>query len=206
VSPPAKDLDEHRRRAEAGASPADDGDEQPLRDLMMRYQAGEIEAFDALYVHIAPRLRAWFARQRLDLGADRDDLVQETFLQLHRARHTYSPRRPAAPWIFAIARHVYLMDRRRRWRKQGRETDDAPLARTPLESPARAAEARDALARGLRGTNPKRRAALVLHHFWGLTFGEIGRLLGVRSNTAKLRSSRGARDVRERLGEQEDDR
>lgn len=180
-------------------------DDEPLRQLMMRYQAGEIEAFDALYALAAPRLRAWFGRQRLDLGAQRDDLVQETFLQMHRARHTYSPNRPARPWIFAIARHVYLMDRRRRQRKQGRESADDPLSHPPVESPARAAEARDALSRGLAGTSRQRRASLLLHHYWGLTFGEIGRLLGVRPNTAKLRSSRGARDVRRHLDASEED-
>ena len=49
-----------------------------------------------------------------------DDLVQETFLQLHRARHTYNPAFPLLPWAMAIARHVWLMDRRTLSRRRAR--------------------------------------------------------------------------------------
>lgn len=204
MGPPAKDPDERQSRPAPDEASSDSADDAALRDLMKRYQAGEIEAFEALHATLAPRLSGFFGRQRLDWGADRDDLVQATFLQMHRARHTYSPTRPAAPWIFAIARHVYRMDRRSRRRKQGRETNASPLEHAAVDSPAHSAEARDALARGLAATTLPRRTALLLHHYWGLTFREIGRLLGVRTTTARLRSSRGARDVRRRLDEEDE--
>lgn len=58
-------------------------------------------------------LRRYLLSQARD-GARADDLVQETFLQMHRARHTYDSSYPLTPWVTAIARHVWLMDCRTR--------------------------------------------------------------------------------------------
>ena len=58
-----------------------------------------------------PNLRA-FAVSLCGNQERADDLVQETLLQLHRARHTYDSAYPLMPWAMAIARHVWLMDRR----------------------------------------------------------------------------------------------
>ncbi len=80
-----------------------------METLMARYQAGDGAAFEALYRELAPRLR----RELLSLSCDAwrvDDLVQRTFLDIHRARRTYNPRSPLMPWVQAIVRHVVLSD------------------------------------------------------------------------------------------------
>src|SRR5262245_66270789 len=78
---------------------------------MQGYLGGRIDAFDGLYDALAGRLRGYLLSLCRD-AALADDLTQETFLQLHRSRRTYEPGRPVTPWVFAIARHVYLMNRR----------------------------------------------------------------------------------------------
>lgn len=50
---------------------------------------------------------------------------------------------------------------------------------------------------------PDRREALLLHHAWGFSFAEIGQLLGIRADAAKLRFSRGMADLRRSLVEAE---
>ena len=55
---------------------------------------------------------------------------------------------------------------------------------------------RDGLRRALGAVLPDRREALLLHHVWGFTFIEIGQMLGIRPQAAKLRSSRGMGDLR----------
>ena len=92
-----------------------------LRQLMREYQSGRFEAFDEIYASIAPALRRYLLSQARD-GAKADDLVQETFLQMHRARHTYDASFPLMPWAMAIARHVWLMDRRTSRAAPGRPT------------------------------------------------------------------------------------
>ena len=172
----------------------------------MRYQAGDLAAFEELYARFAPRARGWLAKRRLAPGADAEDLTQETFLQMHRSRHTWSPSRPFEPWAFAITRNVYRMDCRSRSRKQGRETaiEDEPAAGS--ETPEAAAVRRVAIGRALAETTPKRRVSLLLHHLWGLSFKEIGKLLAINPAAAKLRARRGAADVRQALdGDREDE-
>lgn len=88
-------------------------EDQRLRELMREYQSGRFEAFDEIYAALGPVLRRYLLSQARD-GARADDLVQETFLQMHRARHTYDSSYPLTPWVTAIARHVWLMDCRTR--------------------------------------------------------------------------------------------
>src|SRR5690349_16591841 len=96
--------------------PARDAAELELCRLMAGYLDGRLEAFDALYAALAPRLRSYLLAQCRDATLA-DDLVQDAFLQLHRSRRTYEPGRPVTPWAFAIARHVFLMHRRRTARR-----------------------------------------------------------------------------------------
>ena len=80
-------------------------DEERLVPLMIAYQAGRIDAFEALYLALADDVRRFFAASVLEPSAARD-LAQQTFLELHRARHTYRPPRPVRPWVFGIAVNV----------------------------------------------------------------------------------------------------
>src|SRR5689334_666122 len=82
-----------------------------LSALMAAYQDGSPAAFDALYAELAPQLEKYLLVLVRDAARARD-LLHETFLQIHRARHTYDRQRRAEPWLFALARHVYLIDRR----------------------------------------------------------------------------------------------
>ena len=89
---------------------------------MAAYQAGQSAAFERLYHALAPRLRGYLISLTASVPRA-EDLLQETFLQIHRSRHTYTPPRPVAPWAFGIARHVYLMDCRAWARRQRLETE-----------------------------------------------------------------------------------
>lgn len=73
-----------------------------LRTLMREYQQGRFEAFDDLYAALAPVLRRYLSSYARD-GARADDLVQDVFLQLHRARHTYDPAYPVGGVVIAPA-------------------------------------------------------------------------------------------------------
>jgi RNA polymerase sigma-70 factor, ECF subfamily len=172
-------------------------DDVRLRALMAAYQGGQLEAFDQLHALLAPRLTRWLRGHTGD-ALEAQDLAQETFLQIHRARHTYDPSYPLTPWAFAIARHVWLMHRRARSRRpQPQETTDR------LDIPVRAdvdaygvrSDVRDALA----DIPSAQRQSVVWHHVFGLSFREIASRLGIRESAAKLRSSRGMAELRARL-------
>jgi len=88
-----------------------DRPERELVELMQGYLDGRVDAFDRLHAALAGRLRGYLRSQCRD-AALADDLLQDTFMQIHRSRRTYEPGRPVTPWAFAIARHVYLMHAR----------------------------------------------------------------------------------------------
>ncbi len=180
-------------------------DEAPdeLTRLMIGYQNGQLEAFESLYRAMAPPLLRYvnsFVRN----ASIAEELLQDTFLQVHRARHTYLPPRPVKPWLYAIARHVALMYLRSTKRRSKHEIlADEELPELPI-SPA-AEDLGDTLLvrRSLADLDPAQREILVLHHMLGLSFKEIGAVLGTTAGAAKVRAHRAIKVLRERLQPQE---
>jgi RNA polymerase sigma-70 factor, ECF subfamily len=176
--------------------------DRALRELMVRYQQGDLEAFDALYARTLPTVRGYLG------GLSRDrvraaDLAQESFLQAHRSRHTFDPAYPVLPWLLGIARHVWRMDQRTRWRRQSREVtglEELPELPAPPEMD-RLAD-RDALSRALASVSEDRREALLLHHVYGLSFREVGAIVGTSETAARVRACRGMADARAALSKE----
>jgi RNA polymerase sigma-70 factor (ECF subfamily) len=172
-------------------------DDQRLRDLMVEYQSGRFEAFDELHAALAPVLRRYLLGQSRD-AARADDLVQETFLQLHRARHTFNPEFPLTPWAMAIARHVWLMHRRTASRRPW-ETDDVMEMALPVRAEAGSFAERTDVRRALGKVPASKRDAVIQHHLLGFSFKEIAERAGIAETAAKLRSSRGIAQLRSLL-------
>jgi len=175
-----------------------------LEGLMTAYQGGSLPAFERLYADVAPALLGYLTSLARDRGRAQD-LLQEAFLQIHRSRRAYRPGLPVRPWVFAIARHVWLMDRRARGRRPdtvpgGQSATVPTLPDLPVPPEVDGLAERDRLTRALSTLPPDRREALLLHHVWGFSFAEIGQMLGIRADAAKLRSSRGMADLRRALG------
>src|SRR5262245_39686700 len=165
---------------------------------MVSYQAGSLEAFDQLYLLVAPAIRG-FLRRRLPDAEAVSDLEQEAFLQLHRARHTFDPDYPALPWVMAITRHVWLMHERTR-RRRPQATVDVETLEPGVRADADAYPDRADVRAGLGALPVERRRPLIWHHVIGLSFREIAARLGIREDAAKLRSSRGMGELREQFG------
>ncbi len=168
------------------------GDEEELAGLMSAYQAGRLEAFETLYARLAPDLGGYFGRATRD-AAVVADLVQDTFMEIHRSRRTYLPPLPVRPWAFGIARHVL----HRHWRARARLREEPPARERPAREPALGTrEIEDALGR----LPASRRDAWLLHHVAGFSFQEIAARLRIGTQAAKLRSSRAMKALRTMLG------
>jgi RNA polymerase sigma-70 factor, ECF subfamily len=176
-----------------------------LRRSMAEYQAGSVDAFDHLYAALVRELRAYLIALARD-PSRADDLLQETFLQLHRSRASHIPGHPVRPWVFAIAKRTFLMHQRGTSRRLRREAD--PVAQVSI-APAPADDqlhARQEVAGALRQVRPDRRKAFLLHHLFGFSFKEIAAKLGINAGAAKIRSSRGRQDMRQILENKDDKR
>ena len=164
---------------------------------MREYQAGELSAFDQLYGALERPL-AGFLRTLVADPAKVADLLQETFLQIHRARATYHPDRPVRPWAFGIARNVALMSFRHSRNRDALEIDLGELDTRWVTSGHDHAQV-DLARKALAALPSDRRTLLLMHHVWGFTFDEIGGVLGIRAGTAKVRAHRALKEVRAHL-------
>jgi RNA polymerase sigma-70 factor (ECF subfamily) len=88
---------------------------QSFADLdrwMERYQQSDPDAPATLVGALSPALLRFFKSQ-VATREQADDLLQQTWLRIHRVRHTYRPGEPVLPWICAIARRVRVDGYRR---------------------------------------------------------------------------------------------
>lgn len=167
--------------------------------LMAAYQTGERAAFAEIFRRYGPRLARLFRRDMRT--ADADDLVQQTFLQLHRARHDFRTAARLRPWLYTIA----LNTRRQYFRRLGRrsesdvdrETHGEPVATSgDPETAVRDAQLRAAL----RELPRTQRQVIILHWFEGLTFREVAQVVGASHSAVRVRAHRGYEKLRTMLG------
>ena len=179
-------------------NPQERAPEDPiLRLLMAEYQAGSVEAFDRLHDALAADLKAYLTTLARD-ATRADDLLQETFLQVHRSRAVHTPGQPVRPWVFAIAKRVFLMYRRSAARRARHElvSSEERSAGSVAAIEADRLHARQEVDMVLRQVPSDRRRAFMLHHVLGFSFKEIGDKLGITPSAAKIRSSRAANVMR----------
>jgi RNA polymerase sigma-70 factor, ECF subfamily len=79
--------------------------------LMQQYARGDQRSFRELYHRHAPRLRALLRARGI---VDADDIVQQTFLRLHRHRAAFRPELELRAWLFTIAINLVRDQARRR--------------------------------------------------------------------------------------------
>jgi RNA polymerase sigma-70 factor, ECF subfamily len=95
--------------------------------LMRAAVAGDSAAYQRLLSAIAPVLRATARRGLARAGQPVDqaeDIVQDILFAVHLKRHTWDPKAPFAPWLFAIARNKLIDALRRRGRRVFVNIDD----------------------------------------------------------------------------------
>jgi RNA polymerase sigma-70 factor (ECF subfamily) len=158
--------------------------------LMGRYCDGDETAFTALYRRMSPRLTQLF-RRRVGDRARADDLVQQTFLKLHRARATYVRGADPLPWIYTIARRVLVDDQRARARQPLGEA-----AEIAVEPRVRDRPLCDAIVAALARLPACQSTALRLTHVDGLSMADAAARLGTSVGAVKLRAHRGRRTLR----------
>ena len=170
---------------------------------MEAYVAGDAVAFQLLFRNLAPCVHAFFART-VGHGAVAEDLLQTTFLKLHRARGSWRRGERLRPWVFTIAARVRTDWLRRNGREE-KDVDDEVLSNPdPQGNPADAVLARERSERvraALESLSGPQRVVVHLHRFEELSFAEIGKVLGISESAAKLRAFRAYRELRRLLAD-----
>jgi len=181
-------------------------DEAILNGAMDRYASGDGQAFTALHQALYPRLHAFLTRMS-GSSVNASDLVQETFLRMHRARATFVAGGAVLPWAYAIARNV-AFDHARSARL--RETERLPSDPGPelvdrgggdAESAAIAAQAAHVVEAVLGNLPTAQRDAFILLRYEGLSVQDAAAVLGATPTAVKLRAFRAYEALRAALDE-----
>jgi RNA polymerase sigma-70 factor (ECF subfamily) len=165
---------------------------------MARYAAGEDAAFGELYDALAPLVYQYLLA-RVRNRALAEDLLQQSFLHVHRARASFIPGAAVRPWLFAIARRLMIDAARRR------RLEDEHLLTQQLREPSLAAAPDQELAAAqlaarvqatLDELPESQRAAYTLTKRDGLSVAEAAARLAVTVTAIKLRTHRALEALR----------
>lgn len=184
------------------------GDASEADAAMDRYAAGDDAAFETVYDCLAPRLCGFLGRQTRN-PALAEDLVQQTLLQMHRARGSFIRGASVTSWAFAIARRL-LIDGARKTATEGLDPSDHTAALAGLEHGETADQVVEAkqtaarLARVMAALPANQRDAFTLVKGEGLSLAEAAEVLGASVMAVKLRVFRANEALREALLQTED--
>jgi RNA polymerase sigma-70 factor (ECF subfamily) len=164
---------------------------------MARYQEGDFAAATALIDRISPQLYRFFLCQYAS-KPDADDLLQETWLRIHRVRHTYRPGEPVLPWFYAIARHVRVDHYRKTIRTTAREQRLEEMSQLAATAP----ETRkgDDLQALLAPLPESQREVIEMLKVAGMSLEEVARATSSSVGAVKQKVHRAYEKLRERMG------
>jgi RNA polymerase sigma-70 factor (ECF subfamily) len=179
------------------------------KELMQRYCDGDAGAFRELYALVAPRLLGYLVKMARE-RALAEDLLQQTFLKVHRARGAYVRGADPLPWIYSIAHRTFIDQARKHKRAvvrvgEGEELPEVAAAITGESDdrrdegradPAMVSAALDALAE----LPAPQREAVVLTKLDGKTVAEAAEIAGTTTGAMKVRAHRGYEALRKLLG------
>ena len=166
-------------------------------ELMARLQAGDERALEQLMQRYQGPLYGFLSRR---VGSSADDVFQETWIRVVRARESFDTERRFAAWLYQIANNL-CRDRYRRVDAMRRAVDsfrveDETLRETP-DDPA--LPDRDSMRERVLALPDRLREVLVLRYYEDLGEEEMANALGVPRGTIKSRLHAAVKALRQSI-------
>ncbi len=165
----------------------------PDVEKMLAFRAGDDSAFDELYSRWAGPLLRYLERMVGDTGTA-EELLQEAFFRVHRARARYEAQARFSTWLYHIATNLALNELKRPRRRHVHESDDTavtgdsmPRIDDIVDSRRRGA----AVERLLDGLPERQRMALWLAAAEGHSYAEVATILDTTEKSVKALVHRG---------------
>lgn len=175
-----------------------DGDEHAFAEIVERYQHRLI----AIFMHLVGD------------RATAEDLAQETFLRIHRARNGYQPTAKFSTYVFRIAHNLASNSRRSKGRRKEVQiagAESGSQVTRPAEQLAKEksalmptrqldkAELQEHVREALQTLDERHRMALLLHKFEELSYADIGEAMELSPAAVKSLLSRARESLRTQL-------
>jgi RNA polymerase sigma-70 factor (ECF subfamily) len=179
---------------------------------MIGVRDDEPGAFEELVGHYQQRLVAVLNHLVGDME-EAEDLAQEAFLRVYRARKKYRAKCKFSTWLFTIANNLALNTLRARQRRPVvplNTRDSGPLGPRPAEQilkdsgnqPVRRVQQQELEAivrQALEGLNERQRLAVLLNKFEDMNYAEIAEVMGLTTKAVKSLLCRARNNLREAL-------
>jgi RNA polymerase sigma-70 factor, ECF subfamily len=172
-------------------------------EAMSQYGQGNDGAFEIVYEVVAPRLEGYLRRHVRETSR-LEDIVQQTFENMHRARGSFIPGSQVLPWAFTIAKRLMIDTQRRTGhevsRDLGEENDtvDAILiaARESGEEVVHAVETKAQLL-AVFSRLPEMQQTVFEHvKIEGLPYAAVAAMLGITEDSVRMYTHRACKALR----------
>lgn len=185
----------------------------PDVQLMLRVKQGDEEAFAELVDHYQDRVISIFANILSDQEAA-EDLAQETFMRIYRARNGYEPQAKFSTWLFRIANNLASNTKRSKGMRkevQFGSGETGPLSTRPPEKnlpeksglmPARMldkAELLNIVRQAMESLNERQHIAVLLNKFEEMSYADIATTLELSPSAVKSLLSRARENMKDHL-------
>jgi RNA polymerase sigma-70 factor (ECF subfamily) len=160
---------------------------------MAGYQQGDTAAAGLLVDTLSPQFFRFFLGQVRSRELA-DDLLQDFWLRIHSARHTYRPSEPVLPWMYAIARRVRIDQYRKTRNRSSRELamEKLPDVAAPDANESGGLDFETLLAE----LPESQREVLVMLKVSGLSVEEVARATGTSAGSVKQKAHRAYEKLR----------
>jgi RNA polymerase sigma-70 factor (ECF subfamily) len=164
-------------------------------ELLERFAAGDLEAFEALFRQHQKEVYAWIVRIVRDSGIA-EDLTVETFWRIYRFRTRFDPAGNFRAWARRIATNAAL-DHLKRARVEAELSEDYPAA--PQGNPALRSELRGQIKQAFLELPAKYRLVATLALIEDEPYNDIAEAAGISAALVKIRVFRAVRILRKKL-------
>jgi RNA polymerase sigma-70 factor (ECF subfamily) len=181
--------------------------------LMLQVRDGDAEAFTELVLRYQNRLLT-VLEHLVGNKEQAEDLAQDVFVRVFKARHRYQPEAKFSTWLFTIANNVASNALRSRSRRrevgvpEGNGSDSAPLALDQLAKAASGslptrnldkAEQAEMVRHAVSALSERQRMALLLAKFEGMSYQDIAQTMDLSVQAIKSLLSRARVNLKEIL-------
>ncbi len=168
------------------------------KELVKAAKKGDKRALAVLFKQNYPFLVKYLIKAAMDKDLA-EELAQETMAKSLEKIHLYNGQSKFSSWLISIATHLYIDHLRRKKRERDWQGQEQSWRKLKWQMESRNEEWNDALA-ALGKLKDDIRVAIVLKHYYGYSYDEIGNMMKISPGTAKSRIHNGLAAVRKELG------
>lgn len=193
------------------------GRHEPRTDeaLMLSFRDGDARAFEELVARHRRGLFNFLLRS-VQNRSRAEELLQDVFLRVVRSKDRYEKTAKLTTWLYTIARNLCVDESRRaKFRRtvsldapRRSQEEDSPAMvdsvaadQVPTDEAAAAPQIRQRLAKAIDQLPEDQREVFLMRQMSGLSFKEIGEIVGAPENTVKSRMRYALEKLRQELAD-----